>query len=1123
MFCFLMQVSASVYSQATKFSFNFQNKQIMDILKEIEEESDFRFFYQREQVDVTRKVDLTVTNRSVEAILDELFKGQGVSYKVMNDNLIIIAPSNEKTRSMTNGQQQRSVSGKVTDSSGNPLPGVSIVVKGTSIATVTDANGNYAITNISGNASLRYSFIGMKPQELVVGDKDRIDVVLEEETVGLDEVVAIGYGVQKKTNLTGAVQQISSKELENRPVISVGQGLQGLIPNLNVTISSGRATATPNLNIRGMESLSGGQPLIIIDGVPASLEEFMAINTNDIASVSTLMDAASSAIYGARAAFGVILVTTKVAGKEAIQVTVNSNVSVRKPTVIPSFILDQNTVMRARVTATGGWYTLKDIYGIDDWDFLDKVTKGEAPEILLNPEDPTRWLTAGRTNWYKEAMKNGLTQNHNVSVSGRNQRTRYYFSGGYSRQDGVFKYGNDIYDKYNFRGKIDFDVTKWLTISNNTSYNYDYYDEPSQGFNFSGLINTPTLDVIKNPDGSWTASGASIFGSTTEGGRSNTRTSRYWTSFAANARFFKNMLSITAKSTFMRSNEGVQAYWIPVQYKSGPDLVQYQHPTLDAQRDAYSDRQNVFDLYADLDKNFNRHHIHVLVGYNQEYRYNDWFKAYRKDLISASVPSIQLATGDKEVGESITDWSTRSGFFRLNYDFNGKYLFEVNGRYDGTSRFPSNDRFGFFPSVSFGWNISKEDFFSPVADIVSTLKPRFSYGALGNQDVGAYAYLPTMSSGKTSSIVDGNGGLDQQITIYAPGIVANSLTWEKVKTTNYGVDFGFLNNRLFGTFDYYHRAVLDMLTKSKKLPNVLGTAEPQENAADLITKGWELSLSWKDNFKLLGSTFNYNFGVTLADSRAWITKFDNPEGRLNDYYVGYEMGSIYGFVVNDLFQTPEELKNHANQSPFWTYPGKVSPGPGDLKFEDLNGDGQIKSANTIYDLQDEKIIGNSSPRYHVGFTTAFDWKGFDLNLFAQGVLKQDWYPTSQNFWGLDASPWTNLQAYQSENSWTPENPNAYLPRLKGYAASWWSGAEMLRQNTRYLQNNAYVRLKSISVGYSLPKTLISRAKIGQLRVYATGENLFTWTGIKNPNIDPEASLSDYPLQKMFSLGINVKF
>ena len=1107
------------YAQSKRLSLNFKNEKIITILKEIEDQSEFYFMFDASKIDVTQRKSIDCENRTITSILDQLFENTGITYRIGDRQIGLISTE------FADAEQQHRVSGKVTDTNGQPLPGVTVVVKKTTQGTVTNTDGNYFLTNITDGVILQFSFVGMKIQEIEVGHQTSINVVMEDETIGIEEVVAIGYGVQKKENLTGAVQQISSVELENRPLINVGQSLQGLIPNLNIGISSGQANAIPSFNIRGMESISGGDPLIIIDGVPASKEEFMAINTNDIAGISALMDAASSAIYGARAAFGVVLVTTKNAENDDIKVSVNSNIAFRRPTVVPEFIFEQNIVMQARVTATGGWYTLKDIYGIDDWDYLDKVTNGEADQVTLNPEDPTKWMYAGRTNWYKEAMKDGITQNHSVSISGKAKKTRYYFSGGYSRQEGVFKYGNDIFDKYNFRGKIDFDLTEWFTLSNNTSYNYDYYDEPSQGFNLSGLLNTPTLDVIKNPDGSWTSSGASIFGATTEGGRSYTRTSRYWTSFTGNARFFKDLLRITAKTTFMRSNQGVKAYWLPIEYKTGPELVEYYHSTSEAQRDASSDRQNVFDLYADIDKTFGIHHFHVLIGYNQEYRYNDWFSAYRKDLISTSIPSIDLATGDREVEESVTDWSTRSGFFRFNYDLSGsKYLIEVNGRYDGTSRFPTNDRFGFFPSFSLGWNLAKENFMSFSTNILSVLKPRFSYGILGNQDVGAYAYLPTMSSGKTSSILDGTGGLDQQTTIYSPGLVASSLTWEKVKTTNYGLDFGFFKNQFTGTFDYYHRAVLDMLTQSKELPDVLGTSEPQENAADLITKGWELTLSWKNNFKLAGSVFNYKLGLNLADSRAWITKFDNPEGNLSDYYAGYEIGTIWGFVSNGLFQSEEELQQHANQSSFWTYPGKVSPGPGDIKFEDLNGDGQIKTANTIYDLQDQKIIGNSQARYHIGFTSAFNWKNFDFNMFIQGVLKQDWYPgSSYNFWGLNAGPWTNLQKYQYENSWTTEHTDAYLPRIKGYAATYWSGAEMLQANTRYLQNSAYLRLKSISIGYSIPENLISKVKLQQLRIYATGENLLTWTGIKNPYIDPEASLNGYPLQKIFSFGINAKF
>ncbi len=1015
----------------------------------------------------------------------------------------------------TNAQELQ-VKGKIVSASDNlALPGVSIVVKGTTNGTITNVDGEYNLKALS-DATLVFSFIGMKTQEIAVNGKTTIDVKMEDETTGLDEVVVVGYGTKKKANLTGAVQQVTSKDLEDRVVINPVKALQGAIPNLNITYSNGQAKSVPDLNIRGMESLSGGSPLIIIDGVPSNIYQFMELNPSDVESVSTLMDAASAAIYGARAAFGVVLVTTKNAGSEKLQVSYNMNVAFRNPTILPEFELDPYLVMQKRQEGTGAWYNL-----VDDWDLLKQMAD-DGTEVMLDPKNPQYWLYAGRTNWYDEAIKkNAFSQTHNLSVSGRNDKVSYYLSGGYNQEDGVFKYGNDTYDKYSMRTKLDFKVTDWFTLSNNSSYSYDALDEPSQGFNIGGLYNYSTTGIIKNPDGSWTNSGARLFGAASEGGRSESYNSRFWTSFTGKAKLWGDLLTITAKASFMRGNWTQRTFWLPVEYKTGPEVIQTHHPVMDARRKAYDDRQNVYDIFADLDKSFGEHNLHLLVGYNQEYHYEEGFSAYRKDLISPSVPSIDLATGDREVGEYITDWATRSGFFRLSYDYNSRYLIEFNGRYDGTSRFPKNDRFGFFPSVSVGWNIANESWFDVISNYVSSLKPRFSYGSLGNQDVGAYAYLPTMGNGKTSSILAG-GKHDQQTTIYAPGLVSGSLTWETVQTTNYGIDFGLFNNRLAGSFDYYQRATLNMLTKSKQLPGVLGTSEPKENAADLITKGWELVVGWKDNFKLMDSPFNYSLGFTLADSRAWITDFDNPNGKLNDYYTGYEIGTIWGFEVEGLFQTPEEIAEHANQSAFWTYPDKVPPAPGDMKFKDLNGDGIIRGAQTIYDMQDQRNIGNSRARYTTGIRTNLSWKGVDFSMFWQGVLKQDWYPTNSLFWGLRANPWTNLQKYNYNNSWTPENPNAYMPRIKGYAASWWSGAEMLRTNTRYLQNAWYMRLKNITLGYTLPSGLVSKANINQIRFFITGENLLTFTGIKNPNIDPE-SRGSYPMQKLLSCGLSVKF
>ncbi|TKG95334.1 SusC/RagA family TonB-linked outer membrane protein [Puteibacter caeruleilacunae] len=1117
----LMTVSAGVYSQSAKLNLRITNGTLEEVFREIERQSDYSFLFKDESLDKTKVVTINKRNATVQEVLEHLLKGADVQFDMVDQYIVV--HKKEVERSITT-QQQKEVSGTVTDEVGEPLPGVSVVVKGTTIGITTDLDGKYTLRLPANAETLVFSFIGMQTQEVLLEGQAVINVALREETKGLEEVVVVGYGIQKKSNMTGAVQSISSAELENRAQTSATRSLQGAIPNLNIYYSSGKSNATPTFNIRGTTTLSGnGSPLIVIDGVASTVSELSRINPNDIESVSSLMDAASAAIYGARAAFGVVLVTTKNGKKEGVYTSISSNASFKKPIIIPEYIMEPNIVLKARVAGSGGWYNLKSIWGVNDWDLLDQITAGEAEEIMLNPEDPSKWLTAARTNWYKEAMRDyGFTQNHSMSVSGKNKKTSYFLSGSYSREEGIVRYGNDVFDKYNMRVKVGYQLTDWLNVANNSSYTYDVMDEPSQGYNFASLENAATTSVIKNPDGSWSSNGASYFGKAIEGGEAVTRNNRFWTSFTAKADILEDVLWVTGKATFMRSSQAYKAYWLPVKYKVGPEDVKTHHPVKDAQRTASTSRQNVFDVFADFDKKFGESHVHVLVGYNQEYRYSDWFKAYRKDLISSSVPSINNATGDKELDESITDWATRSGFFRVNYDYAGKYLFEVNGRYDGTSRFPKDDRWVFVPSASLGWNMYRENFFEPLRNVLTSFKPRVSYGILGNQNVGAYSYIAEMGDGKTSSILDG-GEYDQQLIIKAPGLVSASLSWERVETKNIGFDFGLFKNKLIGNFDYYHRATKDMLTKGKELPGVLGTGEPKENAADLITKGWEIALSWKDDIKIGGDKLNYNARLTLSDSRAWITKFDNPEGRLNDYYEGYEIGTIWGYEVNGLFQSEEEIKNHANQSAFWSYPGKTIPGPGDIKFEDLNGDGEIRGGQTVNDLKDLKKIGNSRSRYHIGFRLGGDFKGFDFSAFFQGVLKRDWYPTGYQFWGLNAGPWTNLRKWNYENSWTPEHTDAYLPRLKGYAATSWSGGEMIKTNTRYLQNAAYVRLKSVNVGYTIPRILTDKLNIAKVRVSVGGENLSTWTGIKSPNIDPETLGGNYPMQRIYTVGVNVQF
>lgn len=1107
------------YSQNTRISLNVDNQSVKEVLDKIQNQSDFFFMFNSKIVDVERKVNIKAGNEKISFVLGKLFAGTDIAYTVIDKQIVLFS-----THSIEQQQQKKKLTGRVTDDKGIPLPGASVVIQGSTEGVITTVDGTFTI-NVPENAkTLSVSFIGMKKQNVDIGDRVSFEIVLEPLIVGLNDVVVIGYGTQKKANLTGAVGTVSTSMIKNRPVINTALALQGAIPGLNISVSSGRSTASPTLNIRGFTSLNGGSPLIVIDGIPSGSDAFARLNANDIESISTLMDAASAAIYGARAAYGVILVTTKKGEGNGIKVSVSSRVDFRRPNIMPKFMTDQDTALMLRVAGTGTWYTLRDIYGSNDLDYLHKVTQGLAPMVRLNPENNKYWQYAGRTNWYEEACRNyGISQNHNLAVSGTSGKASYYFSAGYNEQDGVFKYGNDVLDRYSVRGNVDIQALPWLTFSNYTSYGYDTYDEPSQGININSLFSTSTLDVPRNPDGSWTSSGASVLGSLQEGGRATSKTGAYNTIFTMKGEFFKKLLTFTGRASFTRSNYDYRTYWLPIYYKTGPDQPSSViHPTKDAEHDASSTIQNDYDLYADIDKSFNKHHFHYLIGYNQEYYYYSSFYASRKDLISANAPSIQLATGDKNLGESISDYATRSAFSRFTYNYDQRYLFEMNGRYDGTSRFPKNDRFGFFPSVSLGWNIANEKFFSPYTKYLNVIKPRFSFGNLGNQDVSYYSYLATMGNGKTSSLLNGQT-YDQQLTVYAPGLVSGSLTWEKVRSTNYGLDLAALNNRLNATIDYYQRATTDMLTKSKTLPAVLGTSEPQQNAASSITKGWELTLSWHDQFRLSNSDFKYNIRLAISDSRAWITSYDNPDGKLSDYFKGYELGTIYGFESDGLFQKPEELANHANQGSFWSYPGYTVPGPGDIKFKDLNGDGVIRTGNTVKDMQDYKIIGNSRMRYPVSTRVELEWKGFDLSVFVQGVLKRDYYPTDNYFWNIYQSPWTNIQQYVFDNMWTPTNPGGYMPRIKGYAASWWSGAEMLRPNTRYLQNAAYVRLKNMTVGYTLPNNMTERLKIKTVRFYFSGENLLTWTGIKNPNLDPETLGMDYPIQRTYVVGVNINF
>lgn len=1130
---FVQLIANDAFSQ--RLTLNLKDAKVEDVLTKIEQQSNLYFIYNRDVVDVDRKVDISCTNQEVSDILVKLFNGTNVDYEIKDRHIIL------KSSSAQIDQQQKSVSGKVTDSSKGPLPGVSVVVKGTTNGTITDANGDYSLPKVPENAILKFSFVGMKTQEVVVGSKGSINMVLEDEAIGIEEVVAVGYGTQKKANLSGAVDAVGSKILENRPINSVGQGLQGVIPGLNISIANGNSSTTPSFNVRGYTSINGGEPLILVDNVPTSTSELARLNSNDITSISVLKDASSAAIYGARAAFGVILITTKTGKSEKISVAFNANYSLRSVASLPNVVTDPYTVVTMKQDV--GKPSYNPVFSPE----MVALAKKHSEDPSLSPyeaypADPTRWAYFGRTDWFNELYRSSSpTSVFNVDISQKTQKTSYFLSAEYTNQEGMLNYGNDQYERYNMREKVDFQVLDWVKIGNNTSFSNTIYNAPSVGgYGFSeafyDIAHNHSLLVPKNPDGTWTTDpqgwlmGGRILSLMEEGGHEKTDTREFSTSFTADISILKDVWSIKADATVKRSNQLFKGTALPYTYRKGQNLpitTSSKIPT--AYNRSWTYNYNVYNVYTDFHKTFGgKHFVTAILGFNQESMREDYTTSQRDGMISTSYPTVQLATGTATVGETINSWAVRGAFFRLNYVFNDRYIVEFNGREDGTSRFPKDSRFGFFPSGSAAWVLSKENFMEGIKKAVKldNMKMRVSYGSLGNQNIAnLYPYIPSMGSYKSSMILDSQ----QPIAVGVPGLVSNSLTWEKVSTVDGGVDLLFLNNRLEANFDYYTRFTKGMLTKSVTLPNVIGVTEPQENAADLKTKGWELSLTWRDKFTLNHSPFSYSITASLADSRAYITKFANPSRILSQYYVGQEVGEIWGLVTEGFFQSDAEVKTHANQTQVGSWNNGYQFYAGDLKFKDLNNDGFINRGDGTVDKPgDFKKIGNSSSRLPFSIDLNADWKGFDIRAFFQGIGKRDWYPTpdNQTFWGIYANPWANVLA-ENMDCWTPQNPNAYFPRPKSYVARR-ANEELGCNQTKYLQDASYLRLQNLMIGYTLPASITKKASLERLRIYFSAENLFESDHIKT-QMDAstltagENSECIYPMQRTFSFGLNLNF
>lgn len=1020
-------------------------------------------------------------------------------------------------------QQSTSCRGNVKDGVGEPVIGASIIVKGTSSGTITDIDGNFVLNDLNDGDIIEISYVGYIAQEIVWKGQP-INVVLKEDTKTLEEVVVVGYATVKKENLTGAVSAVDDKVFADRPIVNLGQGLQGTIPNLNVTTSSQPGKGS-SFNVRGETSINGGSPLVLVDGVEMDPN---LINPQDVASVSVLKDAASASIYGARAAYGVILITTKGGRKNMpTQISLDASLSFNSPTTRPSYM---NSMQYASWMNAAGMNTKgKNIFSQEEMEHIEAYFNdpvNNSPVFIA--KDPDSWqyqncqagkyAYAGNTDWMKEMYKkNYPLQKYNVNINGGSENATYYTSVGFTDQGSLLRYGNEGFRKFNVMNNISYDIKKWLNVSIKTSFIRTELDGITQD-NAHGAMwigsDTQPLMPVKHPDGHWAGQGnyTNFAAVLEEGGSRKTVKNDFWNTLAVKLKPFEGF-TVNMDYTFNYYSEH-NKFHVRSFDEYGADgkflqTFQWTSPN-SVQEGQNNDTYNAFNLFGDYEKTFGKHYFKVMLGFNQETKHTRYFAAKREELISNDLPSMGNATGEKEVLNSDDSWATRSGFFRVNYSFADKYLFEVNGRYDLSSKFPKNDRAVFSPSFSLGWKLSEESWIkNPTNGFFDELKLRASYGSLANQalDNGWYSYLSNYSSGTMGYLL---GGKREQYVL--PGkLVSPIVTWEKVTQWDLGLDFAILGSKLRGTFDYYQRATTGMLSPGKLLPNIIGIAEPEENAADMVTRGWELALTWNDQ---LDNGIHYSIGFNLSDSQAEITKYDNPLKSLSSkYYEGMIIGEVWGYESR-LFQSAEEIAKAPDQSKL---DGAIDKVPGDIQFIDTNNDGVVNYGNnTVGDSGDKKIIGNESARYRYGFNISGDWKGFDLGIFFQGVGKRDLRLPNSFIWQY-GSEW-QVPVAASNNYWREDNKDAWLPvaRFNGNSA-------IGQAQTLYLLNAAYLRLKSLSFGYTLPVKLTQNWGIQKCRIYFTGENLLTFKHTPE-GFDPElANPYDYPQQKSFSVGFNVVF
>ena len=1074
--------------------------------------------------------------------------GLGISSSLFYPNNALadsyLTSKNEVT---TTVQQTKKITGNVTNTAGEPIIGATVLEKGnTTNGTITDIDGNFTI-NLPANATLSISYIGYITQEIQVGYQTSFKVVLKDDTKTLDEIIVVGYGSQKKANLTGAVSSVKMDEaLGDRPLLNAADALQGAVPGLFVSNGGTAPGTSKSFQIRGAYSLgvknSDGtygntiKPLVLIDNVEGDID---MINPEDIESINVLKDAASAAIYGARAAGGVILVTTKrPKGASRFELNYNNNFAFGKAVNLPK----QAPLMDYLQAYLDCGYS--DAY----WSLGSPSVSKWMEYLTAYQKDPSSFNTVGdgiyvdesgvpyylnEKDLYKNFMETSFQMTHNISASGGTDKLRYRISGGYNSNDGVLISDRDKFERMNVNSFISADVTKWFTQEITMSYAHSLQTSPG---GMGGVYNTRLVSYY--PEGELPASVNTLADEDLPlfTPRNQILYSNPVNNKNDNPRIFlksilKPLKGLEAVFEYTFDKNIYDYHWYTGQY----DYTTIQGGSSKSFVDDYLRKYkqhtnyNSINVYATYNKDFGNHHFKVMAGFNQESSYQETLDTYSYNQAVLDVPAMSSGTGTIKATDSYSEYAIRGGFFRVNYNYLDKYLLEVNGRYDGSSKFPKSSRFGFFPSVSAGWQIAQERFMNSTRHWLDGLKLRASYGVIGNQNINPYTFTPSMSVNNkaTSWIID-----DTYVTSISslPALVSQNFTWEKVGTINVGLDVNLFNNRLSGVFEWYQRNTNGMLAPGVQLPAVVGASAPYQNTADMRTRGWELSLNWRDQIGKVG----YRIGFNLSDYKSEIIKYDDNAATklLSSYYPGQTLGEIWGYVVDGYYTVDDFVDTSSWQlKEGVTSINGYNVRPGDVKFKNLRDDDTSTNVitsgdNTFDNPGDRKVIGNTTPRYQYGINLGMNYAGFDLNVILQGTGKRDYWISNVLTFPMNGDNFVPLFEGLSDywmpkdpdnGDWSAVNPNAKYPRIYGNRGN--SGSN-LRQSDKYLSDASYLRIKNITLSYKLPKKWVNQIFLNQMKAFVSIENVATFTSLPS-GIDPERIEWNYPAFRTVSFGVNI--